>query len=340
MSTFLFPTSAALGAIEQQMLPQLDGASDPIHSIFPDDSRDDSLLIWEQMDNYVGLQQARGMNGQPGKVNKVGIKQYMMQPGVYGEYLPIDETELTRRRQIGTFGAAIDISDLVLMASNQLLQRQVNRKRKMGWDLLTQGYFTNTSPNGAIIHSDSYTQRIYTSIVPWTTAATATPLQDLRNVKLLKRGYSIRLDASTPAYANQTTINAGLANLNPADLYGKRDPGLSTINTLTGLNTLFTGEGLPNLIPFDDGYYDESGTFQLFIPNGVVVVAGGRSSGAPAGKFVSTRNANNPGMAPGPYYKVIDSLELSVPRKIDVHRGFNGGIALYFPSSFIVMKVY
>lgn len=340
MSTFLYPTSAALGAIEQQMLPQLDGADDPINSIFPDSNVDDTLLIWEQYDNFTGLQQVRGLNGEPGKVNKIGAKQYMMQPGVYGEYQPIDETELTRRRQVGTFGSPIDISDLVLLANNQLLQRQMNRKRKMGWDLLTQGFFTNTAPNGTVVHSDSYSQRIYTSIVPWTTAATATPLQDFRNVLLLRRGYSIRLDSSTRAYANQTTINAGLANLNAADLYGKRTAGLSTINTLTGINQLFTGEGLPNLTPWDDGYYDDTNVFRLFIPDGYIVVAGGRTSGAPAGKFISTRNANNPGMAAGPYSKVIDSLETKVPRTIQVHRGFNGGIALYFPSSFIVMKVF
>lgn len=340
MANYIYPTSAELGVIEQQMLPMLDNSDDPIFDIFPVTTTDDSLLVWEQMDNYQGLMQVRGLNGEPGKVNRVGMKRYIMQPGVYGEFTAIDEYELTRRRQMGSFGTPIDISDLVLDSNNLLHHRQNARISKMGWDLLCLGTFSSTAPSGAVIHSDSYSQRVYTSVVPWTTPLTATPLQDFRNVQLMSRGYSMRLDSSSVGYANRTTVNAMLANTNPADLYGRRTAGLGTANSLTQVNDLYTGEGLPNLRPWDGGYYDESGVFQLSIPNGVIVIAGKRVSGTPIGQFVMTRNANNPGLAPGAYTKVLDTLETAVPRKLEVHRGFNGGHKLNFPSAIIVMKVF
>lgn len=340
MATYIYPTSAELSAIEQQMLPMLDTAGDPLNNIIPMGTTDDSLLIWEQRDNFSGLMQVRGLNGEPGKVNRVGQKQYIMTPGVYGEFTAIDEQELTRRRQMGSFGTPIDISDLVLEAQQLLLHRQNTRYLKMGWDLLTLGTFSSTSPSGAVVHTDSYAQRIYTSVVPWTTSATATPLQDMRNIQLLSRGYSMRLDQSVVGYANRTTINALLSNTNPADLYGRRTAGLGTANSLTQVNDLYTGEGLPNLRPWDGGYYDDAGVFQLFIPNGTIVFAGQRVNGSPIARFLMTRNANNPGLAPGAYTKVFDTLETAVPRKLEVHRGFNGGIALYYPSSIIVAKVF
>jgi hypothetical protein len=52
-----------------------------------------------------------------------------------------------------------------------------------------------------------------------------------------------------------------------------------------------------------------------------------------------TRNANNPGMAPGRYQKIIDRGENEVPRKIEVHRGHNGGPVIYFPGSIVAMTI-
>src|SRR5262249_18359917 len=158
---------------------------------------------------------------------------------------------------------------------------------------------------------------------PWATFATATPLMDFRNVKLYARGYSMTFGAGSKAYMNQGTTNVMLANTNAQDLYGRRSQGLSTLNTLALVNELFTGEGLPNVVPYDEGYYDESGTFQLFIPNNKVVVVAKRANNAALGQFRLTRNANNPGAAPGAYTKIIDEGEFKVPRTIQVHRGFN-----------------
>src|SRR5690242_18738692 len=118
----LYPTNAELTQIAQDRLPRLIEQR-PVFRFFPITTPDAALVMWEQIDNYKGLQQVRGLNGQPPKVIKTGGKRYQMQPGVYGEYEPIDETEMTLRRQWGSYNAPVDITDLVLETQKKLLVR-------------------------------------------------------------------------------------------------------------------------------------------------------------------------------------------------------------------------
>src|SRR5438046_2228521 len=106
MSTFVYPTSSELITVAQDKTPRLT-KDRPIFDIFPIRSVDSHLLRWEQKDNYLGLQQIRGLNGDPARVSRVGGKVYQMEPGVYGEFLRIDEQELTTRRQWGSYNAPI-----------------------------------------------------------------------------------------------------------------------------------------------------------------------------------------------------------------------------------------
>jgi hypothetical protein len=87
----------------------------------------------------------------------------------------------------------------------------------------------------------------------------------------------------------------------------------------------------------DDGYFDDNGTFQLFIPNGKVVVIGLRPNGRPAGAYRMTYNVTNNGG--GSYMFVDDSRGEDVPPQIVVQRGHNGGPVIWFPSAIVVMNV-
>jgi hypothetical protein len=336
-----YPTTVELRSAEQTLVPTLT-ADDPIlgaGGVFPARSVPEYELVWDQQDNYLGLQQVRGIDGSPPRVNRVDVKRYMAQPGIYGEHITIDERELTLRAQMGTWGTPVDANDLVRMAQDQLLVRQLSRIRQICWSLLTAGYFQVMDPKGAILHTDSYTQRAYTAAVPWSTIATATPLADFRAVQLLRRGYSVTFGTGATAYMNQSTLNNMLSNTNSADLYGRRSGGLSTLNTQALVQELFTGDGLPVIRVYDEGYLDDTGTFQLFIPNNTVVVVGRRTTGVPIGEWRYTRNANNEGGGPGAYVKVFDRSMTHVPASLEVHRGFNGGPTLQFPSAIVVMFV-
>jgi hypothetical protein len=97
---------------------------------------------------------------------------------------------------------------------------------------------------------------------------------------------------------------------------------------------------LPTIRIYDDGYLDDAGSFTLFVPNNKVIVIGQRPNNAEVGEYRFTRNVNNRGFAPGPYTMVEDTLDANnPPRKLQVHRGHNGGPVIYYPSAVVVMTV-
>lgn len=335
MADFVYPTSAALKEIEQVKLPTLVQA-DPIFSILPIVEEDSHILMWEQEDNWTGLQQLRGLGGAPGEVQKVGSSRYLVTPGVYGERTTLDETELTIGRTPGTFNQPINISRLVMRDQDRLLARRLDRLKYIGWQLVTTGAYNVSGPNG-IVHADSYTLQTLAGS-DWSNPATATPLADFRAMQLKSRGKSVSFGADAKAYMNRVTLNRMLSNTNTNDLAGKRTSGLATVMSLADINTILAGEGLPQIVVHDDGYLNDAGTFVPWIADGVVTVVGRRTNGAAIGDYCMTRNANNPNAAPGTYTKVDDDPR-RVPRTIYVHDGHNGGPRLYFPSAIVNMSV-
>lgn len=339
MTEFGYPTSNELREIEQDKMPRLLDER-PIFQYFPVENADAVQLTWEQEDNWLGLQQVRGIGGDPPKVSKVGIKRYTMLPGVYGEFEPLDEIELMERRRFGTWGTPVSIDDLVVRSQDRLLLRRRDRMEVILWNLVVAGVFSVAGPSGAILHTDAYTTQTYTAGVTWATVATATPLADFRAVQLLARGHSVDFGPGATAYMNRVTANKLLSITNQNDIAGRRGQNATTINNLTMVNEILMGEGLPNVAIYDEGYLSEpSGTFTPFIADNTVVVIGRRPGGAPIGAYRNVRNVNNPDMAPGAYQRVIDHFEDRIPRSIEVHDGHNGGPVIYYPSAIVVMNV-
>ena len=312
----------------------------PIFDHFPQVNVDAPLLIWEQLDNYFGLQQVRGYDGQPPKVLPTGLKQYQMQPGVYGEWAPITEEEMTVRRSPGTFANPIDITECVMERQDKLLGRRLDRIEYILWQLLTYGTFSVSNANGTVQHTDTFPIQTFTSTVSWSNATSSTPLNDFRQVQLLGRGQSVDFGRAAIAYMTRATFNQMVANANAVDLYGKRTAGLGTFNSLEAINQLIAGEDLPTIYIYDQTYpTDAVGGYSLFIPDGYVIVVGQRPAGQPVGEYRFTRCTANPNAAPGSYMRVIDKGEFEIPRTIQVHDGHNGGPVIFYPGAVVTMNV-
>lgn len=337
--TLIYPTSATLKVVEQTLLPRLTMDRRGF-KLFPIAEGREYQLIWEQKDRYRGLQQVRGLNGQPRSVRPIGGKRFQMEPGVYGEFMEIDEMEMTTRRAMGTLsGAPIDISDLVAERQEQLLLRRIDRLESIIWTLATTGTFLVANESGGTLHQGTFDLLTSTAIVPWTAYETATPLQDFRVIQLLSRGQSTSFGADAVAVMNQVTFNHMVRNRNPNDLAGRRVGGLLTPLTFNEINGILLGEGLPRIEIYDQGYINESDVFVPYIADGVVSVEGKRASGTTIGEYRMTLNANNANGAPGAYTKVIDTIDREVPRRVEVHDGHNGGPVVYFPGSLLRMNV-
>lgn len=335
----LIPSAAELRLVAQQLVPTLT-LQDPIFQHFPITEEDADILMWEQEGFYTGVQGVRGLNGQPGRVKTAGLNRYLAEPGVYGEFMLLEERDLTKRRQYGTFGTVIDASDLVINRQKQLLTRRISRIRQIAWTLAATGQYSVAQTIGGqtfIMATDSYTFQTFAASPSWSTFATATPLADFRAVKLLQRGYSVSFGRQAKAYMNQTTFNNLIKNTNNADLFGRRTTGLATIENVNQLNALVAGDDLPTVVIHDDNYRDDTTAVQMFVPNNTVVVIGKRTLGDPVGEYRMTRNASNPGMAPGPYMAVKDNQD--TPRQIKVHDGHNGGPVVFQPAAIVIMSV-
>lgn len=344
VTNYIYQTNAEITEIMQSMLPTLRKRS-PIFDIFPTVTKDVSTLIWEQRSNYFGMMQVRGLNGAPPTVLNVGFKKFVAFPSYYGEEMPIDETERMERRRAGTFGEPIDVQDLVTERSNYLLHRQLVLEEYLGWQLALNGFYTILNPiTQAIAAQDAYVQRISTAFLPWiANPTTSTPLQDIRALKLLHRGYS--LDFSNRGgnlWMNQSQFNGMVANRNVNDLYGQRTGGLQaagmeSVLNMESINSILTGEGLPNVGIYDEGYYDVNNVFQLWIPNGQSLLTGTRTDGSRLAQYVYTSNIANAGMAPGPAFKVYETVNTALPN-VNVYRGFNGVHQMFYPEGFVLLN--
>lgn len=338
MPTYTYPTAARMRQIEQDKLPLL-VADDPLWSIMPMREVNESLVMWTQRDNYLGLQNLRGLNGEPTRVGRVGEKVYATQPGVYGEFLTVDETELTRRGRIDNLTEHVTLDDLVMQLQDQLLQRRLDRWRYIGWTLLATGTFSVAAPNGAVLHTDTYSAQTAAAAVSWATLATATPIADFRALQTKHRGHSVDFGRRATAYMNRITANNLLNNANAADLFGRRVDSGDTVNSLRAVNSILLDNDLPQIAVYDEGYLDDGGTFQPWIPNERVVIAGARSNGGTIGEYQLTRNASNPQAGPGPYTRVVlkgMGENERPPASVEVHDGHNGGPALFHPSAIII----
>lgn len=338
MADYAYTTTEEMRSIDPVLLAA-ETANDPIFTMFPARPSNSDRLVWEQRDSYRGLEQIRGLNGSPPRVVQVGRNKYSMEPGVYGEYMDVDEMEMTRRASVTDTGRPVDIRDLTDERQEQLLVRQTNRMRWLGWELLVNGRFAVLNDANAVVHADAYTQQLYTAGVTWATVATATPIANFIAVSVLTRGTSASLGANADAWMNQLTFNDLRGNTNTADLGGKIIVERDRPRSVDEVNSVFVGFGLPRIRIYDEGYISDAGVWTPWIPNNRVVVVGTRTNGAPIGEMRLTRNVNNPNAAPGVYNKVIDHGERKVPRSIEVHRGWNGGPIVFYPGAICTMIV-
>lgn len=335
---FSYPTSVELREIEQVKLPRLTQNS-PIFRLFPFEGARTHLLEWSQDDTYGGMQQLRGFNALPPRVAAVGRKSYIMRPGVYGERMDLDEQEMTTRAATANRGVPVNIDDLVMKRQEQLLTRRLNRIEFLCWELALKGHFSVMDNAGIVDHLAAYHTQEYQAPVPWSSRATARPLNDLTNIAMLARGQDTAFDQGATAYMNRVTAGHMLGNTNEEDLGGRRIGIGQTISNLNSLNTVLAPDGLPRIEIYDEGWFTEAGVFTLFIPDGVVLVVGRRLNGASIGAYRFTLNINNDGAAPAPYTVVLDNKGQGVPRKIEVHDGHNGGPVVFYPGSLVRMNV-
>lgn len=340
MINYVYPTTRELREVNPEKIQNLT-RNRPTFDIFPITESNFWTLEWTIKDNWRGLQQLRGLNGEPSKITLVGESSFSAKPGVFGEYALLDEEMMTLRAQGVADGQPVDISDLVLERQDYLNNREIDLIEYVHWKALLDGQFTFLGPTGAS-YSDQFSIQTG-SFSDWSDLANATPIRDLMGVRLLAVGKSISFGRGAKIFMNSVTLDYLLRNRNANDLGGQLAitvGGVKPFKTLQEVNALMIGSDLPEIVVYDEGYYaDVTGTFTKWIPNDVISIVGARTNGDKLGEYRMVRNANNEGMAPGRYEKVIDNVDRDVPRKIEIHRGHNGGLCIFYGSAIVVGAV-
>lgn len=332
---YQYPTTRELREINPEKIINLTRTR-PTFAIFPIEESQYWTLEWKQKDNWRGLQQLRGLNGEPSKVSMVGERAFSAEPGVYGEYMTLDEKMMTLRARDVPSGEPVPITDLVTERQDYLNNREIDLIEYITWKILLDGQFTILGPTG-VVYSDTFPIQ-QAAFSDWSVISTATPLLDLLGMKNLATGKSVNFGSQATMFMNTITLSYLLRNINPNDLGGQLTTSVGTVKalkTLEEVNTTLTGHGLPQIVEYDEGYFDEDGNFVKWIPNDVVSIVGVRSNGDQLGAYRMCRNLQNPNGEAGRYEQIIDRREETVPRTIEVHRGHNGGPVVFYGSAMI-----
>jgi len=340
--TYVYQSSATLEKIAPELLVTA-AMDDPIFEIFPIKPINSSRLRWTIQDNFRGLMGLRGLGGSPVRAQIVGTNIYETSPAAFGEFMDIDELEMTNRAAgiPANQDIPVNVSDLVSERQEQLTIRQVQRMKQLCYTLVLTGTVSVNLPDGAAGWANAYTPQAATVSPLWSSTTTAHPLTDLRSLQpTYGFGTSGRFGRGAKMYMNTATMNYALNNSLATDLGGKRLDFGQTINFLPQLNALLMAADLPMIVINDDGYITDAGVFTLFIPTGKIIVVAQRES-AP-GAFQVTRNVNNPDKGARPYAFVKDYTvgpAKTVPPRIEVHQGFNGGPVVRRASQIVILTV-
>lgn len=335
MINYEYPTSSELKVINAEKIPNLTRER-PTFQIFKTTESNTVILEWEQRDNWRGMQQLRGLDGAPSYVKMVGYKRYRATPAYYGEYMTLNEEMLTMRAAATPDGTPVNIDDLVAERQDYLNERERNVLEYIHWKAILDGAITFIGPTGAYYHDEF--DRQTATFSDWSNLTTATPLLDFINLKLLGRGKSVTFGTGALYFMNTQMVSYLLRNNNPADLGGQfaySQGGTKPVKTLPEINTMLNSFGLGTIVEYDETYETDTGVVTNWLPNDKVAIIGRRTNGDELGEYRMTRNANNEGLAPGRYEKVVDTLDREVPRRITVHRGHNGGLVIYYPSAIV-----
>lgn len=317
--------------------------NNPIFDIFPIVERRATRLRWRIKDNYRGLMKLRGAGGEPTRVNPVGEKVYEERPGVFGEFSTLDEIDLMdlARGIPKDFSIDVDVKSEIGDRLKQLMERQMNRIRQMAWAGALTGNVQIPLPGGGIGYSMQYTPLTYAPTVLWSNPATSTPLKDLQGLQVaFGRGTSNNYGGMAQVYGNSKTLQFMFNNTNVNDFGGVKGTGGGTLYGMSGYESMRLGRGIGALNIWDEGYLDDSGAFQLDIPDGKLLIVGARPNGEKAGEISMTYNAVSD--APGAYAQVHDFTQgdrKSIPPRIEVHAGFNGGQIIERPTMLLVATV-
>ncbi len=307
-------SAALLPTLMWSKMTDDDGGEDPFFKKFPLADRNVWQVRWDQKQSPYGLLPQGTLDAPPTLMTMPGIRVEEVTPGVYRGYTEIKETELTVTREPGTLADPMVVADRLNDVMLYFAEMAVNRIRKIYADLGVNGYINNVSTDG-VQHSYQINNYQRISVSAWTSSpSTATPIDDLRAAQqTLNRGTSTRFGQKSQILMADEAVSALLATAQVRNsfrsAYGAsfmapfdnaQKTGMQpAINGDQSLNKLFFGMGLPEIVPWNYGYYplitdvqnQTKANYSKFLTGTQAVWLGNRPMNQQLGQFTFCRHA-------------------------------------------------
>ena len=307
-------SSALLPPLLWQHFTDDDGKEDPFIRQLPLGYRDAWLIRWDQKDNPYGLLPQGALDVPPTLMQMPGRKIFEVEPGVYRGHTQILESELTKSVEPGTLADAVNVENRLADVWLYFGDMLANRVYKIYADLGVNGQIVNIDAQG---NRHTYQIQNYSklNVSGWLSdPLNATPIDDLRaGAQTLGRGTSTRYGQksqllmadegvsallATAQVRNAFRSNYGASFMAPFDHAQKTGPQ-PPLSGDKSLNNLFFGMGLPEIVPWNRGYYanfadarDKTrANFTKLLTSTQAVWLGYRPQGAQVGQLSFARHA-------------------------------------------------
>lgn len=313
------------------------------------DFRDSEAITWRSLAGFNGKAPLIQLGGRTPLGKSEVMTEYATKPCYIKTLEIIDEPDFIR---IAKFDdpAQMQLAGLQLFArkSRSAWLKVQTQKEYLRWKAVNNALTAYTDDVTSVKLSVDYgTPAAVNATVAWATVATAKPMTDIRN---MLRSYAGSGVMEVDMVINQLNANYLFANEEFRDLV--RQSGMIVELASNNLNGLFKslcqvagGAKLRDIIVYDEGYLDSSGTFTRFIPDDRAFFLGSRQGPQPNAAVNQAEMlgeyANTPAMGEGGYTDIRPGdymlVEDNTRNKADVRNlvlacGNNGLPVFYQPS--------
>jgi hypothetical protein len=295
MATTQFMDNAELTYIAQQLMPERTTDDVVFNDVLRVRSIAETIILFEQRDSFSGYTPGRRSGSGFPSLAREAKNRITVTPYDYGEEKFMDEDFLRMSRQMGEFGMPQRNAEEQVSDSIHLIDRFIKRYKYNVWTLLTTGTYSVLGPKGELIGSDSYTFQNFTVATAWSNFSASTPIEDLRNLRLLHRGTSSSFGRKGKIYLQSQDVINLLSNTNPNDLGAKRvitqNAGAQPFQ-LGDVNRFLLDSDLPEIVEYDEflptgpsNFGTGPAPYTMFIPYQTGVAIGARDYGEPIGDY-------------------------------------------------------
>ncbi len=297
-------------------------------------------IEYDVLEAGFGMTKAHNIGTDPRSVSLSGQSRKRMGTGYWKETYRINEAELLFARQAGTYNQRAG-RDLVLQRALEMDDRLETRLEWLRWQPLVSGIL-DVNENGVEYTVDygipTGNKPVLEGTNRWSDTANASPLDNISDWMQLFRGSGAR---GLEAYFNLKVAGYLASNKKIIDLlkgtqYAKL---LGPNNVADALKLLFPQI---NFVLYDEGYADDSRTFNPFVPDDRFIIRGQGPANELLMDFASTISLHNGTLEkpqPGKFAIIEDKTGENKNPFVDITVGIYGLPRVFHPNWIISAKV-